>query len=257
MRTTSKIEFTQDSLLEDIVNSSVSYADVFDKHNIDYGNYGKLTLKEAGESVHLNPSTLISELRKKETSAIVCRNINEWDIVFLCDFIITNLHHRIKKLAPLFDDTFKGLFRKGFIRADIRKLSSDFNADIQSHIQKEQKMLYPYIKQMSLAIESGKEIHMAPFGMISKPVNALKREHLQISEMADILSRILKDISHREGNFLGAADASDSLSELMKSFRLHIHFENNILFPRATAIEKRIFKSNRKTSINKSKNKCT
>ena len=257
MKTTSKSKFTEESLLENILNLSIGYAGVFDKYDIDFGNYGKMTIKEAADSIKLNPTTLISELNKKEIGGVVCRNINDWDLVFLCDFITANLHTRIKSVLQVFENTYRVLFREGLIQGDIRKLSSDFTADIQSHIQKEQRMLYPYIKQMSAAAATNSEIQMAPFGLMSKPVKALMREHLQITEMADILGRMLKEIDLRGYKLLSDQYETDPLTELKRSFRLHIHFENNILFPRAVALERKIFKLNRKTSLNKSKNKCS
>ncbi len=255
MRTPSKIEFTKESRLEDILDLSISYADIFDKYDIDYGNFGKLTLGEVCESIPLKLATLISELSKKDTNGIVCRNMNEWDVVFLCDFINTNLHHKIKGLVAEFENTFRVLFRKGFIHEDIKKLSVDFAADILSHLKKEQRMLFPYIKHMSTALETGKEIQMAPFGLICMPIKALKREHLQITEMAEILGRILADLNRRDG--LLQDEKFELMNTLRKSFKLHIHFENNILFPKAISLEKKIFKSNQNTLVNKSKNKCT
>ena len=252
MNNKSQIAITGKTPLAEVVSSSISFAEVLDRYDIDYGNYGKMSICEACSQFGLNCDAVVKDLRNKEVSDRICQNISDWDVAFLCDFITTNLHIRIRKLLPEIHSLFKSLERKKLVPREIGKMAVELAEDIHSHIQKEQRMLYPYIRQIADAASTGAELHMAPFGLISKPIKVLKREHLQLSEILNSLVSFLQ--SFKESS--SASEANELIKlliEFRSSFRLYIHFENSILFPKANSLERRIHKSNRNPLHKKSK----
>jgi regulator of cell morphogenesis and NO signaling len=248
----SHIQITDRTTLAEVVSASIGYAEVLDRYDIDYGNFGKMNIYEACSQLGLNCDTVVRELRKKVVSDRVCQNINEWEVVFLCDFITTNLHVRIRRMLPSIHTLFRSMEKKKLLPREIGKTAVELAEDIQSHIQKEQRMLYPYIRQIADAASTGAELHIAPFGLITKPIKVLAREHLQLSEILNSLVSILKEF--KDDSFTSESkELIKLLIEFRSSFRLYIHFENNILFPKAISLERRIHKSKRKPLYKKSK----
>lgn len=248
----SQIQITDRTTLAEIVSASISYAEIFDRYDIDYGNFGKMNIYEACSQLGLNCDAVVRELRNKVVSDRVCQNINEWEVVFLCDFITTNLHVRIRKMLPSIHTLFRSMEKKKMLPREIGKLAVELAEDIQSHIQKEQRMLYPYIRQIAGAASTGEELHIAPFGLISKPIKVLTREHLQLSEILNSLVSFLKEF--KEDSFTSESnELIKLLIEFRSNFRLYIHFENNILFLKAISLERRIHKTKRNSLHKKSK----
>ncbi|MBK9226092.1 MAG: hemerythrin domain-containing protein [Ignavibacteria bacterium] len=248
----SQIQITEKTTLAEIVSASIGYAEILDRYDIDYGNNGKMNIGKASSQLGLNCETVVRELNTKEVSDMVCQNINEWEVVFLCDFITTNLHVRIRRMLPSIHRLFSSMEKKKLLPREIGKMAIELTEDIQSHIQKEQRMLYPYIRQIADAVSSRSELHIAPFGLISKPIKVLTREHLQLSEILNSLVSFLQ--GYKENS---VAKESDELIilliEFRSSFRLYTHFENNILFPKVISLERRIHKSKTNQLHKKSK----
>jgi len=106
-----------------------------------------------------------------------------------------------------------------------------------SHLMKEEMVLFPYIVRMEEAVVENSPVLPAPFGTVRNPVAMMEHEH----DSAGNALRTLREGSH---NYAAPADACVSyqtlyraLAEFEADLHQHIHLENNILFPRAVALE--------------------
>jgi regulator of cell morphogenesis and NO signaling len=110
-------------------------------------------------------------------------------------------------------------------------------AELTSHMMKEEMVLFPYIMKMEQARESGRPAPAAPFGTVGNPVQMMEMEH-------EASGNALKELRSLTGNYAPPEDACFSYNTLfaaLKDFEAdlhqHIHLENNVLFPRAIAME--------------------
>jgi regulator of cell morphogenesis and NO signaling len=78
----------------------------------------------------------------------------------------------------------------------------------------------------------------APFGSVQNPVSMMEHEH-------DSAGNALRRMKQRTNGYSAPADSCASYQTLYKALTIfeadlhqHIHLENNILFPRAVAVEK-------------------
>ena len=81
----------------------------------------------------------------------------------------------------------------------------------------------------------------SPFGTVRNPVNMMEMEH-------DIVARDLEEIRAVTHNYALPDDACGSyrllfqmLDEFEQDLHLHVHLENNILFPKAIELEAKLF----------------
>ena len=107
------------------------------------------------------------------------------------------------------------------------------------HMMKEEMVLFPYMVRMEEAVIEHEPILPPPFGSVQNPVSMMEHEH-------DSAGNALRAMRHASAEYTPPADACISYQTLYKALaefeadlHQHIHLENNILFPRAIAMEQR------------------
>jgi len=120
---------------------------------------------------------------------------------------------------------------------DVRALFLKLDADLQPHLLKEEQILFPYILRLEAARAAGGGRPFAPFGTVNNPVRMMMFEH-------DTAGDILRELRAAASDFRAPEDACMSfralyqaLEDFEKDLHRHIHLENNVLFPRAVALE--------------------
>ncbi len=120
---------------------------------------------------------------------------------------------------------------------EINSLFSSCAAELSSHMKKEEQVLFPFIMSMVAVKEEIAPSFSAPFGSVQNPISMMMQEH----ETEGQRFRKIKELS---GNYMPQPDACNTyrvtyalLQEFEDDLHLHIHLENNILFPRSVEME--------------------
>ncbi len=105
------------------------------------------------------------------------------------------------------------------------------------HLQKEEQILFPYIKKIIKAEKESLPIPNPPFKTVENPIRMMQIEH---ENAGDIFKKIAKLSNHYqppEGACNTFRVLYAKLQEFEENLHQHIHLENNILFPKAVALE--------------------
>ena len=109
-------------------------------------------------------------------------------------------------------------------------------AELESHIAKEENVLFPAVRKLEAAPET---CHFA-FGSVDNPIRMMRHEH-------EVVGNSLQSLRELTGDFTPPKDACptfrvmfESLTRLEQDLHIHIHKENNILFPRAQELEQTV-----------------
>ncbi len=120
---------------------------------------------------------------------------------------------------------------------EIRTTFAGLAQELTMHMMKEEMVLFPYIVRMEEAVIKNEPVLPPPFGSVQNPVSMMEHEH----ESAGNALRAMRQAS---SGYVAPSDACVSyqtlykaLSEFEADLHEHIHLENNILFPRAIAME--------------------
>jgi len=104
-------------------------------------------------------------------------------------------------------------------------------------MMKEEVILFPSITRMEAAAVKNEPIPRPPFGSVQNPVSMMEHEH-------DSAGNALRAMREASKGYSAPADVCVSfqtlyraLAEFEADLHQHIHLENNVLFPRAIAIE--------------------
>jgi len=217
---------------------------VFEKLGIDYCCGGNKSLQEACRAAKLPIEQVVNALEVADQSART-RSDRNWQIEPLADLVahIKNTHHNyvreeIARLQPLF---VKVCSVHGKNHPELNDVHDSFRAlaeELTMHLMKEEVVLFPYIVRMEEAAVQHEPALPSPFGSVTNPINMMQHEH-------DSAGNALRAMREASRNYLPPAEACVSYQTLYKALldfeadlHQHIHLENNILFPRAIAMEK-------------------
>ena len=245
VKITKRVAGENDETLGQIAAKDLRKAQVFKKYGLDFCCGGKKTVKQACAEKGLDVTKVEQELQQADKLP-ASRPIpyGDWSLDFLADYIV-NTHHSYviqslpdivaysKKVAGVHGDRHPELLR-------INQLVGEIDAELRGHLVKEEKILFPYIKALVTSKGNDQPLQAAHFGSVQSPINVMEMEH-------ELVGKNLDEIRKLTNNYLLPGDACASysllyriLDEFEEDLHLHIHLENNILFPKALEIEKQL-----------------
>lgn len=247
------MDLTTDKTITNTFQDFTNAALILRNYNLNSGKAGSKILKDAENLSGKRSEKILTDLRSLKDISIDYIKINDWSLDFLCDFIVSNHHKYIRKMMPKIISAGKLICGKRSDKFNLYKELTQLNNDLEFHMQKEEKLLFPYIKKMNKLLNDKTEYEIPPFGSIVNLIRVIEKEHISAEKS---LIKIKKICS---GSKTGTADQKNkkTLNEFMREFdtdfHIHIHLENNIMFPKAISLEKKL-KKILKTNL-KNKNK--
>lgn len=217
---------------------------IFEKLGLDYCCGGNQSLEQACRVANLPVEQVLDSLEMAQQIMRAANKDHDWQRESLADLSshIIETHHKytreeIARLGPLFDKVCSVHGNNHpellHIRASFRGLAQE----LITHMMKEEMVLFPFIVRMEEAVIQNEPVLPPPFGSVQNPVFMMEQEH----ESAGNALRAMREAS---GGYSAPLDACVSYQTLYKALadfeadlHQHIHLENNILFPRAIAME--------------------
>lgn len=220
-------------------------ATVFQKYGIDFCCKGGKSISEVCESKKISADDLLANL-DAATSQSTNQNTNyqSWPLDFLADYIVNKHHQYVEQTTPTLKQFLHKLCKvHGANHPELFKISDEFNAsaeELAMHMKKEELVLFPYIKNMVSAASKNEPKEIPAFGTVQNPIKMMMDEH-------DVEGERFRKIAQLSDNYNSPADGCTTyrvafalLKEFEEDLHLHIHLENNILFPKAIEMEKQL-----------------
>jgi len=227
--------------VSELVSENINTAHVFKKHGIDFCCGGGVSIEKACEKNNIELNDVISDLNKVDEKVDKTHAYNDWNLDFLIDHILSTHHAYVRESLPLmvqYADKVASVHGHHYEEViNIKDFVHEVYNDLMPHLQKEEMVLFPYIKNMVRTKESGETFNSPPFGSIQNPINMMEVEH-------DRAGDIFKEIDRLSKNYNPPQEACNTfralyalLQEFEQDLHQHIHLENNILFPKAISME--------------------
>ena len=236
------MENLRNKTVGEIVKLDFRAADVFSSYGIDFCCGGKISVADACAANGTDESKVISELESLQYKGeAAAHDFDSWNIGFLTDYIINTHHQYVAKAIPqILPLAQKVADVHGDNHPEVVKINDlfqDLAEELTSHLHKEEMILFPYIKKLVLAEAAGGCDDGACFGTIASPISVMEAEH----ENAGV---ILKQMELLSAGYTAPEDACNTfrvlygkLKEFEDDLHIHIHLENNILFPKSIELE--------------------
>ncbi|MBL7735175.1 MAG: DUF542 domain-containing protein [Chitinophagaceae bacterium] len=233
------------SLVADIVSQDYRAADVFLKYGIDFCYEGGWSLGAACLAKGLDPERIIEGLKKAAHGFWLSNDLayEDWSLGFLIDFIINVHHYYLRRAMPASSSYISALLNAGHLEKypellRLQELMHKLEAESLPHIQQEEEVLFPYIKQVAHAQQ-----HREPYAdllvkTLKKPLQQISaREHALFNEILGELRELTAGYTPPADACLAHRVAFYKLKELDADIVQHLYLENRILFPRAIQME--------------------
>lgn len=225
----------KDISIGEIVALDYRAAAIFKEAGIDFCCGGKKSIDETCSVKGIEKHELIQKLEALEsTPNTTTHNFNEWDLGFLCDYII-NTHHKfvIRALPELVQYTQKISSVHGANHSELVELTDLFlkiNRELLQHLKKEEEVLFPAIKEASESVTPQLR------ELIASEISRMNEEH-------EFAGGAMDSINKLTNNYSLPADSCNTYNVTFKLLRQfeddlhnHVHLENNILYPKSLKI---------------------
>ena len=230
------MDFTNKTIGE-IVADDFRTAAIFKKHGIDFCCRGGRTIDEACEKKDVTKKELIEELSSLPSGNGDAVDVSSWPLDLLANYIVKIHHEYVREKTPTLVQFLDKLCK-------VHQLFSESVHDLGEHFLKEERVLFPFIEKLVKASQTGEPLEPSHFGTVENPIEMMKHDHTIEGD------RFAKIAALTDG-YTPPADACNTyrvtlamLEEFENDLHRHIHLENNVLFPKAIALEKKLQERN-------------
>lgn len=160
----------------------------------------------------------------------------------MCDDIAERYHAALHRSLPRIRDELSALCRSVSTRA-MREVAIAFGelADqIESHLAKEENLLFPALESLAEADRAGGPPPILAFSTILHPIRLLEAEHVRIEAALDRLREAALEVGEPDSLSPSFGRCMTELAQLDADLREHHRIENEVLFPHAIAVERRL-----------------
>ena len=233
----------ENQIIGELVAKDYRAASVFKKYNIDFCCQGNRTINDACVAKNIDQKSVVSDLNAlMDSNTENTTDFKSWPLDLLADYI-EKKHHRYveektSEIKPYLDKICRV---HGERHPELFEINEHFNAtagELAMHMKKEELILFPFIKKMAKAKHENSILDAPKFGTVQNPIQMMMDEHTAEGER-------FSKIDALSNNYTAPEDACNTykvtfalLQEFEQDLHLHIHLENNILFPKAIELEK-------------------
>lgn len=221
------------SIIGQLVAEHPDVAKVFSNYQIDFCCQGNRPLSEV--LTPENERQLLAELQAAmQSEQQTTMDFRDWPLDLLVDYIVKKHHRYVEERSQEIKAYLAKIVAVHGAKhpelIELERLFLQSAGDLAVHMKKEELVLFPYIQRML-----GKK--EATHGFVEHPIAAMHDDHNQEGERFRAMSALTN-------GYRAPADACTTylltfqrLAEFERDLHMHIHLENNILFPRALALE--------------------
>lgn len=218
---------------------------VLERFGIDYCCGGSQLLEQACEKAGVSVDEVVDSIEVEEETARAAQQVRDWQREPLSELVahIKNTHHKytreetvrltalLEKVCSVHGKTHPELF-------EIQSTFSSLAQELTMHLMKEEMVLFPYIVRMEEAVIQKERVLPGPFGTVENPVAMMEHEHESAGAALRSMRKASSEFRAPEDACVSYQTLYKALSSFEADLHQHIHLENNILFPRAIAMEK-------------------
>ncbi len=225
-----------------VLKSNAAIA-VFEKYGIDYYCGGSRGLEEVCSEIGVASEDVEREIAAAATAEPSARQ--DWNAASLRDLIrhIVSTHHIfLKTEMPRVSEMISQVVgsddsKRGASLEHLKTTFSTARRELELHMQKEEAVLFPMIERYEAAALASLPLPALPFGTIENPIGMMEAEHASTANDLRTIRDLMQNIAAPNCGSAAVNALSGTLCALESDLHVHMHLENNILFPRVISLE--------------------
>ncbi|KMP10303.1 hypothetical protein UZ36_08030 [Candidatus Nitromaritima sp. SCGC AAA799-C22] len=230
---------SRQSTIDEWVKDEMSRTAVFEELEIDFCCGGNKTLQDACREKGLDLDAVVERLISAGGAKTV-REVTDWaslSVSELVDHILSTHHAYLKEAIPslteLVDKVVHAHEERHPELARVKSAVRELFDDLQSHLMKEENILFPLAISMNSKIPAG-EFHCSS---ARGPVMVMRHEHDQANRLLDEIRDATRNYKMPQDGCASYQLMLNRLKEFEVDLHVHIHKENDVLFPGILELE--------------------
>lgn len=228
--------------LAQLVNERPRTASTLDRLGLDYCCGGQRTLAAAAGEVDLELDEVLRDLADAEGPSRPA----PWaglGSAELADHIEAThhayLHEALPRLEALAEKVASVHAGRHPEVVEVHRLVTELRSDLEPHMAKEEQVLFPSIRRL----DGATTLPVFHCGRLSNPISVMRFEHDRAGELLGALRSVTDGHLVPDDACASYRVLYDGLAELEADIHLHVHKENNVLFPAVLAAERALIES--------------
>jgi len=238
----------ENKTVAEVVAENIKTAHVFKKYGIDFCCGGNVAVREVCDKKNVNYDSLKGELQHVDDIQSRAHDYNRWALDFLVDYIINTHHSYVQESMPIMVQYANKVAKVHGEHApevvEINKLVTSVVEELTQHMQKEEMVLFPLVKEMVAAMKNGNEAVAFHCGSVNNPIRVMEIEHENAGDAFKKIAELSNNYQPPEWACNTFRALYAKLEEFEQDLHQHIHLENNILFPKAAKMEEEMLVRN-------------
>ena len=229
--------------IHEIVAAEPSAIAVFDRFGIDVCLHADVRIDRVCAELQLSVDQVLEKLADAESRArgATAPDLERYSLTRLIQHIVRTHHQTVRQELPRFAEVSHRIAGEHSEQApqfkSVAELIEQLSAEMFSHFEKEEQVLFPCIVHLEEAAEDRSPRSSAGLRSVAQPVAMMMREHDTAEGIVSELRRLTNGFEPPAWACPRNAALHTSLAAFEADLRQHVHLENNLLFPRALALE--------------------
>lgn len=229
--------------IREIIAQQSSAAAILQRFDLDLCGQAEISLEQACAEIQLSVDQVLERLSDGEASerGDGAPDPLQMSTARLIQHIVRAHHSKVRRETPGLAAMAQKLAEKRGDQAPELKRVSELVATLRdellAHIEKEEQVLFPYVMRIEEQIDFGGAAEHVCFRSVTQPIAMMMREHDDAGVLFLELHKLTNDFelpawacnTHR-ALFAG-------LQAFEQDLRRHVYLEDEVLFPRAIALE--------------------
>jgi regulator of cell morphogenesis and NO signaling len=240
------MEITRTTQVGDLACQFPATIKVFQQRGIDFCCGGRRPLAEVCPDDERGFVALRADLERAIAGAVPePRPLGELPLGDLTAHIVDRYHGWIRqeldRVRPMMDKVLRVHGEHHPELAELARVFAALEADLAPHMMKEERVLFPFLASMA-ATPPGATI-VVPFGTVQNPIRMMEMEHEAVGGLLARMRALTNGFEPPEDGCNTFRGLYHAFVEIERDTHEHIHVENNILHPRAIALEAQLLSS--------------
>jgi len=228
---------TLDQTIREIVATDFRTAAVFQRYGLDFCCNGGRTVEQGCREAAADAAAVLRDLDAVLAApADGAPAFASWSAPELVHHIVETHHAFVREAIPaLLRHTRKVADVHGDRHPELIHIAGLFERvaeEMADHMVKEEQVLFPFV----VALADGKT-PSAPFGTVRNPIRMLEAEHQFVGDAMAEMRRLTDGYTLPEDACTTYSVCFQELEAFEADLHIHVHLENNVLFPKAAALE--------------------
>ncbi|HKT79133.1 MAG TPA: iron-sulfur cluster repair di-iron protein [Vicinamibacterales bacterium] len=236
-------ESFEQTTVGEVVAADFRAGGVFEQFGIDFCCGGRRSIAEACRTASVDPAAVRLALEALPADdGSDSGDVTRWPVDRLIEHIVEMHHGYVRAALPIIGRYLAKLVEvHGTRHPELSRVAAAFDRmgrDLWQHMLKEERVLFPYVRELAAA-RGGVSIR-SPFGTVENPIRMMEREHREAGDEMRLVRELTNGYTPPSDGCTTYRVAFEELARFERDLHRHVHLENNVLFPKAVALERNL-----------------